>query len=305
MSDSDRNRLGIYIAEQVSHHPPITAFHYSDREGGVVIWGHAEMRSRFYGNSVAALMDHENTKVNLELPNLGETYEFNFPDLYGRGVFLGSLMTEICGQVRVRCVQNGVRAEINFQAKPPFFGRYNRFDGKVFGPNANRPSITFAGRWSAYMKATDLRSHREWLTFDVRTARALALEVPPIEEQCEFESQFAWRFVSLYLQRNDMRNATSHKSALEEKQRKERAFQTENHIEWQPQMFHFNERTRRYVPNSLNLEPYATDEVIEMPVFHVPVPIQQGYDAGITQPIGILQEQVEAQIREAALSRFT
>jgi hypothetical protein len=256
------------------------------------------MRSRFYGNSVAALMDHENTRVNLELPNLGETYEFNFPDLYGRGVFLGSLMTEICGQVRVRCVQNGVTAEINFYAKPTFFGRYNRFDGKVFGANANRPSITFAGRWSAYMKATDLRTHREWLTFDVRTSRSLTLEVPPIEEQCEFESQFAWRFVTAYLRRNDTRHATVHKSALEEKQRKERAFQLEHHIVWPLQLFHFNERSERYVPNALNLEPFTEDEVIEMPTFHVPPPIQQAYDAGITQPIGVMQEQVEAQIRE-------
>ena len=72
--------IGSYVAEQVSHHPPISAFHYVDRGGGVVIWGHSEMRSKFLGNSIVALMD-KNTRVNLDLLNRGESYEFNFPNM--------------------------------------------------------------------------------------------------------------------------------------------------------------------------------------------------------------------------------
>jgi hypothetical protein len=297
LKDREGNPIGLYFAEQVSHHPPVSAFHYSDRGGGVVVWGHVEMRSRFYGNSVAALMDHENTKVNLELTPLGETYEFNFPDLYGRGVFIGSLTSEICGTVRCSCMQTGVTAEIQFHPKPLVFGRYNRFDGKIVAGGRSQPLITFSGRWSAYMKATDVRTGREWLTFDVRTAQPLVLEVPPLTEQCEFESRLLWKFVTFYLEQNDTPHATCHKYALEEKQRKERQYQSDNQIDWELQLFHFNERRKRFVPNDLNLDPAFGEEPVEMPTFHVPAVVQRAYDAGITQPIAALHDAVEEEIR--------
>jgi hypothetical protein len=132
LNDQEGRIIGTYTAEQVSHHPPVCAFHYQDREGGIVVWGHSELQSKFLVTSIAAIMDNDNTKVNFEHLNRGETYEFNLPNMYGRGILTGKLMMEICGKVRVFCPQTRVYAKISFLEKPLVGGRYNRFKGCVY-----------------------------------------------------------------------------------------------------------------------------------------------------------------------------
>ena len=297
--DNDNNIIGQYIAEQVSHHPPISAFHYRDPVGGVVIWGHTEMRSKFLYNSIAALMDHENTRVNLEIPSLGETYEFNFPNMYGRGILFGKMRMEICGQVRVMCKRTGISGRIDFLEKPLFRKRYNRFKGYVSCANSQTPTILFSGRWTAFMKCVDNRSGRTMITFDVRRVVPLRIVSPPIEDQCEFESQYIWRCVSHYIRAKDSVNATVHKSAIEEKQRREREFFKENGIEWELQLFHFDMRQNRYVPNNLELNPRVAgqNEHMTMPNrFNIPRPVQLAMQSGATVSFERIQRDTEKNI---------
>ncbi|KAH0792345.1 Oxysterol-binding protein [Histomonas meleagridis] len=294
----DNEIIGTYIAEQVSHHPPISAFHYCDRKGGVIVWGHTEMRSQFLGNSVAAKMDHENTRVNLELTKIGETYEFNFPDMYGCGLIFGRLRMEIVGTVRIRCIQTGVTSIINFLSKGIFEKRGNRFNGYIFTPElpfARNGPISFEGRWSTHMRVKDSRKQQTFIPFNVRFSIPLQIVAPPLEEQSEYESQNLWKYVSLYLKKDDTINATNHKYALEEKQRKEREFFEQNNLEWQYQAFHFDEETKRYVPNDLNLQPYDESEPPQTmpPPFERPKLIQMALDEGVTKTIKEIQEETE------------
>jgi hypothetical protein len=46
-----------YISEQVSHHPPISAFHMSNRAAGIVVDGVVFPRSKFLGNSAATILE--------------------------------------------------------------------------------------------------------------------------------------------------------------------------------------------------------------------------------------------------------
>lgn len=48
------NSHTFYIAEQVSHHPPVSAFHVSNRKDGFCISGSITAKSRFYGERGAA-----------------------------------------------------------------------------------------------------------------------------------------------------------------------------------------------------------------------------------------------------------
>ncbi|OHT06263.1 Oxysterol-binding protein [Tritrichomonas foetus] len=293
----DGSKYGTYVAEQVSHHPPISAFHYCDREGGAIIWGHSEMRSRFLGNSVVAQMD-ENTKVNLDLPNIGETYEFNFPNMYGRGIFLGRLVMEIGGKVQIKCKQSGVTATIDFLEKPYIFGRYNRFKGEIV--REKKAQLTFEGRWSAFMRVNDHRNKKgPFLSFDVRNAVPLKFLVPPLNEQGEYESQNVWQYVTKYIKASDLDHATDHKFALEEKQRKERSYFEQNNLEWKPQCFYYSTKFERYIPNDLNLEPNigkAAEEPTMPPPFKMPINIQAALDAGATRKMKEVHDEVEAQI---------
>jgi hypothetical protein len=244
-------------------------------------------------------MDHENTKLNLECASLGESYEFNFPDLYGRGILVGTLLTEIVGSVRIRCLQTGVTAQIQFHPKPFLRGRYNCISGEIWEAGSESPVVTFDGRWSAYMRVTDLRTGRTWLPFDVRSARQLTVVRPPITEQVEYESEVLWRMVTAHLSANDTRGATAHKEALEEKQRRERAFMEEQGIPWEPQAFHYDDVKRRWVPNALDMENWRDGEepVAMPPEFQVPAHILRAYEARVTEPVERLQAKVEASLQ--------
>ena len=296
---------GTYEAEQVSHHPPVSAFYYQDRKGGSVIWGHTEMRSKFYGNSAAALMDHENTKVTFECTKLGESYDFNLPDMYCRGILIGTLVIEMCGQVRVTCPKTGVTAIIYFDEKPMLRGKYNCVHGSIFEANPENPKkpktiIKIDGRWSAYLRATDTRNNKVWLPFDVRKAVPLVITAPPLEEQCPYESEYAWQNVTRYLNEKNTDFATDHKLALEEKQRAERKYFEDNNLEWKLQRFHYDKDLQRYVPNALNTKPYSPDEEPQkMPEpFHIPDLIQQATDAGVVPTMAEVHKKAQEIVDE-------
>ncbi|CEI88947.1 Putative Genomic scaffold, msy_sf_4 [Rhizopus microsporus] len=74
----------IYVAEQVSHHPPISAFYYGSPENGIYIQGDLRPKSRFLGNSAATLMEGENHIIFTHLHN--ERYDITMPNIYARGI---------------------------------------------------------------------------------------------------------------------------------------------------------------------------------------------------------------------------
>jgi len=67
--------VAYYIAEQVSHHPPISAYYFANPQKGVYTQGYLAPRSRFLGNSSAALMGGRSVLSFTDLP--GEDYYHN------------------------------------------------------------------------------------------------------------------------------------------------------------------------------------------------------------------------------------
>jgi hypothetical protein len=62
---------GFYIAEQVSHHPPISAFFYTSPANHVTVIGELRPKSKFLGNSVCTIMEGENRVYLTERPDDG------------------------------------------------------------------------------------------------------------------------------------------------------------------------------------------------------------------------------------------
>lgn len=71
----------IFVAEQVSHHPPISAYYYSNPENNIIMKGNISPKSRFLGTCVVNFMDGENYIV---LNN--ETYTITMPNMYVKGI---------------------------------------------------------------------------------------------------------------------------------------------------------------------------------------------------------------------------
>lgn len=88
--DYEDGTCGYYVAEQVSHHPPISAFYYVSPDHKVVIRGELRPKSKFLGNSAANMMEGANKISFLDRPQDGE-YNITMPNMYARGILFGKV----------------------------------------------------------------------------------------------------------------------------------------------------------------------------------------------------------------------
>ena len=70
-----------FVAEQVSHHPPISAFYAEHKSKKISFCGHIWTKSKFLGLSVCV---NNIGQGCVSLLDLDEEYILNFPSGYGR-----------------------------------------------------------------------------------------------------------------------------------------------------------------------------------------------------------------------------
>ncbi|XP_025085320.1 oxysterol-binding protein-related protein 8-like isoform X2 [Pomacea canaliculata] len=226
-----------YIAEQVSHHPPISVFHVTNRRDGFNISGSILARSKFYGNSLSAILDGVATLTFLER---GEDYFITMPFAHCKGILIGTLTMELGGKVTIDCPKSGYKCELEFKLKP-FLGSgqaSNKIHGKI-----TMGADTLAlldGHWDQEIYIKDRTVRRRdvfWNpTQEVRATRLKRFTVP-VPEQYEFESERLWEPVSKAILAADMQTATAEKYRIEEEQRLEARERKQKNEEWVPRFF--------------------------------------------------------------------
>jgi hypothetical protein len=221
-----------YVAEQVSHHPPISCLYFSNRKEGFVINGSLHPRSKFLGTSVASIMEGT---AHLTILPFNEVYTITFPSVYGRGILFGTLLMELVGVVNIQCQSTGCKAEIDFKAKGFFGGEYNAISGKI-KRNKDTP-YTISGKWDSRIEITNTKTKTSEVFWDPKGATRIPKSTPPIEEQKEFESQKLWTHVSRAIKQKDQREATAEKTKLEEAQRAAVKQRKETGDDWVPNLF--------------------------------------------------------------------
>jgi len=108
------NSKTFYIAEQVSHHPPISAFYVSNRKDGFCLSGSILAKSKFYGNSLSAILEGE---ARLTFLNRGEDYVMTMPYAHCKGILYGTMTLELGGIVNITCQKTGYSAILEFKLK--------------------------------------------------------------------------------------------------------------------------------------------------------------------------------------------
>src|SRR5690606_20607891 len=98
-----------YHAEQVSHHPPISAIYWENPKKGIIHYGTLGFGMNFLGNSGEAWLKGGYKLVALKH---GEVYEASFPKFVGRGIFWGSQVFEKVGKQEIKCEKTGYCTKI-------------------------------------------------------------------------------------------------------------------------------------------------------------------------------------------------
>ncbi|KAJ8675441.1 hypothetical protein QAD02_011227 [Eretmocerus hayati] len=226
-----------YLAEQVSHHPPISGFYVTNRQDGFTISASIIAKSKFYGNSLSAVLD--GTAVLTMLPR-GEDYTMTIPYAHCKGILMGTLSMELGGKVSINCEKTGYHTELEFKLKP-FLGGADQLNLVTGRMKLGKETLaTINGYWDGQITITDKRTGQESPFFnatpEIRKARLKKYTVP-LEHQGEWESEKLWLAVSRAIQEDDQMAATEAKTALEEGQRERAKQRKELGQEWVPRYF--------------------------------------------------------------------
>ncbi|KAA0199967.1 Oxysterol-binding protein, partial [Fasciolopsis buskii] len=226
------SNLLIYCAEQVSHHPPVTAFYFDCPAYKMELNASLHAKSKFQGMSVSVTMLG---KTVLRLGEHNEEYHFAFPTAYARSI-LTVPWVELADKVAITCPQTGYSASVTFHTKVRVFFR-QVLHGFCF-LNMNFCLISL---WVYHSNSCSSfkQSGRKW-TINVNELGIVPKYVRPIESQRPEESRRLWQHVTAALQAGNIREATERKRELEERQRASEKFRVRHRIPFPVKFFEWN-----------------------------------------------------------------
>uniref|UniRef100_A0A452E491 Oxysterol-binding protein n=1 Tax=Capra hircus TaxID=9925 RepID=A0A452E491_CAPHI len=271
------NSKTFYIAEQVSHHPPISAFYVSNRKDGFCLSGSILAKSKFYGNSLSAILEGE---ARLTFLNRGEDYVMTMPYAHCKGILYGTMTLELGGTVNITCQKTGYSAILEFKLKP-FLGSsdcVNQISGKL--KLGKEVLATLEGHWDSEVFITDKKTDNSEVfwnpTPDIKQWRLIRHTVK-FEEQGDFESEKLWQRVTRAINAKDQTEATQEKYVLEEAQRQAARERKTKNEEWTCRLFELDSLTGEWHYKFADTRPwdplndmiqYEKDGVIQTKVKH-------------------------------------
>ncbi|XP_055497732.1 oxysterol-binding protein-related protein 9 isoform X2 [Leucoraja erinacea] len=222
-----------FVAEQVSHHPPISAFYAECFAKKIQFNAHIWTKSKFLGMSIGV---HNIGQGCVSLLDYDEHYILTFPNGYGRSI-LTVPWVELGGECSITCAKTGYNASIIFHTKPFYGGKKHRVTAEIFSPNDKKSFTSIEGEWNGVMYA-------KWSTgegsifVDTKKLPIIKKKVRKLEDQDDFESRRLWKDVTHNLKIKDIDAATEAKHRLEERQRAEARERKENEVQWETRVFH-------------------------------------------------------------------
>lgn len=224
------------VAEQVSHHPPITAMAIIDDEHGIRADGYARVEMTFSSSVDIRQIGH----AIVHIDEYDEDYLIPLPDVKVRGFLSGRLYPEVLGTYTI-VSSSGYVSEINFSGAGVFSGKKNTFQAKMYRKDdpKKKPIYEIAGQWSEGWTVKDCKTGEVLEKYDVDAVenRPAPMDMEPIEKQDPWESRKAWGGVIDALDRGDFRDTVTEKSKLEQAQRRLRAEEKSKGETWEPLLF--------------------------------------------------------------------
>ncbi|KAL2157246.1 hypothetical protein VTH06DRAFT_6286 [Thermothelomyces fergusii] len=263
------------VAEQVSHHPPITAVHVSCRDGDgdgngggelARADGYARVEMAF-GGPGTGLRIRQVGHATVRLPARGEDYLVPLPDVRVRGFLAGRLYPEIAGVYHI-VGSSGVRVEMAFSGEGFVRGKRNSFEARVYRDEDDEEEEEEEEEEEDDKKKKKDKKSKEkkksrvvyyevagcwsdaWTVRDARTGELVEayrvggpgngpapMELDPVEQQDPWESRRAWAGVLRGLAAGDIGSVVAEKTKIERAQRQMRATEAARGVVWEPLFF--------------------------------------------------------------------
>lgn len=229
--DTGRTEL---VAEQVSHHPPVTAYHIWNAENGVQMHGYNAQRTYFSGTVCIEKIGF----VLLHLDKYDEDYLITLPKMHLEGLFPPPPYPELDGKTYIQS-SSGYTSEIDYSGKGWLKGKKNSFIAKLYKTGeSGKPFRVVEGQWqNGDFDVRDMSSNRLLNIESTESYPLTSLVVAPIEEQDPLESRRAWHKVAQAIEKGDMNTVSAEKTKIEEEQRAMRKTEEVEGIVWPTRYF--------------------------------------------------------------------
>ncbi|PSN35281.1 Oxysterol-binding protein-related protein 2 [Blattella germanica] len=143
------------VCEQVSHHPPISAFHADSRD--FIFHGSIHPKLKFWGKSVEI---QPKGQVTVELPRWGEAYTWTNVNCCVHNIIVGKLWMEQYGTMEVVNHNTGLRAILTFKPAGWFSKDLHRVEGFIVDKQKKKLHFLY-GKWTEFIRCTDIASYDE------------------------------------------------------------------------------------------------------------------------------------------------
>ncbi|XP_072304773.1 oxysterol-binding protein-related protein 2b isoform X2 [Eucyclogobius newberryi] len=143
------------ISEQVSHHPPISAFHAESLTGDFVFHGSIYPKLKFWGKSVEA---EPKGTITLELLRHNEAYTWSNPYCCVHNIILGQLWIEQYGTVEIVNHSTGDKCVLNFKPCGMFGKELHKVEGYIQDKSKKKHCVIY-GKWTECMWSVDPQTY--------------------------------------------------------------------------------------------------------------------------------------------------
>ncbi|XP_074545061.1 oxysterol-binding protein-related protein 1-like isoform X2 [Halichoeres trimaculatus] len=156
-----REDLGFrWVSEQVSHHPPVSAFQAEGLKEDFVFHGSIYPKLKFWGKSIEA---EPKGVITLELPKYNEAYTWTNPTCCVHNIIVGQLWIEQYGSVEVINHKTGERCSLTFKPCGLFGKELHKVEGYILDKSKKKLCAIY-GKWTECLYAVDpatFESHRK------------------------------------------------------------------------------------------------------------------------------------------------
>ncbi|XP_068191542.1 oxysterol-binding protein-related protein 2-like [Antennarius striatus] len=143
------------VSEQVSHHPPVSAFHAESLAGDFVFHGSIYPKLKFWGKSVEA---EPRGTITLELLKHNEAYTWSNPYCCVHNIILGKLWIEQYGTVEIVNHSTGDKCVLNFKPCGMFGKELHKVEGYIQDKSKKKHCIIY-GKWTECMWSVDPQAY--------------------------------------------------------------------------------------------------------------------------------------------------
>lgn len=232
--ESDKIGDTVLISEQVSHHPPVTAYAILNEKNGVKLEGYNGQKASFARGTIS-VKQIGHSKYHLK--EFNEDYLISLPSLHIEGIVYGSPYVELNRSTTITS-STGYISKIDYSGKGWVSGKKNSFTATMSKEGSKDALYIIEGQWTdTFTIKKGPKGKEEIETYSAKTNKTTPLTLLPLDQQDPLESRRAWAKVQAAVLKGDLDSVGIEKSRIENEQRELRKQEKEAGREWERRYF--------------------------------------------------------------------